>query len=42
LARWNQVRNADITSFQKLAAEQNIRSIYVPDVKSERVQGGEE
>jgi photosystem II stability/assembly factor-like uncharacterized protein len=42
LSRWDQVRNADITSFQKLAAEQNIHSIYVPDVKSERVQGGGE
>ena len=43
LAHWNQVRNADIASFQKLAAEQNIHSIYVPDVRSERVQGsGEE
>jgi photosystem II stability/assembly factor-like uncharacterized protein len=40
LANWDQVRNADITTFQKLAAEQNIHSIYVPDVKSERVQGG--
>jgi photosystem II stability/assembly factor-like uncharacterized protein len=42
LAHWDQVRNADITSFQKLAAEQNIHPIYVPDVKSEKVQGGEE
>jgi photosystem II stability/assembly factor-like uncharacterized protein len=42
LARWEQVRNADIASFQKLAAEQNIHSIYVPDVRSERVQGGGE
>ncbi|MGD0793659.1 MAG: hypothetical protein ABR920_18000 [Terriglobales bacterium] len=43
LARWEQVRNADITTFQKLAAEQNVHSIYVPDVRSERVQGrGEE
>ena len=42
LARWDQVSNADITNFQKLAAEQNIHSIYVPDVKSERVQGGGE
>jgi hypothetical protein len=40
LARWEQVRNADIAAFQKLAAEQNIHSIYVPDVRSERVQGG--
>jgi photosystem II stability/assembly factor-like uncharacterized protein len=42
LAHWDQVRNADITSFQKLAVEQNIHPIYVPDVKSEKVQGGEE
>ncbi len=42
LARWEQVRNADITTFQKLAAEQNVHSIYVPDVRSERVQGGGE
>ena len=43
LANWDQVRNADIASFQKLAAEQNIHSIYVPDARSERVQGrGEE
>jgi photosystem II stability/assembly factor-like uncharacterized protein len=42
LARWEQVRNADITAFQKLAAEQNVHSIYVPDVRSERVVGGGE
>ncbi|MBZ5664562.1 MAG: glycosyl hydrolase [Acidobacteriia bacterium] len=43
LARWDQVRNADIATFQKVAAEQNVHSIYVPDVQSERVQGrGEE
>ncbi len=42
LAGWEQVRNTDITTFQKLAAEQNVHSIYVPDVKSERVQGGGE
>ncbi|MGD0467334.1 MAG: hypothetical protein ABSA54_03065 [Terriglobales bacterium] len=42
LARWEQVRDADIAAFQKLAAEQNIHSIYVPDVRSERVQGGGE
>jgi hypothetical protein len=42
LASWDHVRNADITSFQKLAAEQNVHSIYVPDVKSEKVQGGGE
>jgi len=39
LAHWNEVRNADIASFQKLAAEQNIHSIYVPDARSERVRG---
>jgi photosystem II stability/assembly factor-like uncharacterized protein len=38
LARWDQVRNADITTFQKMAAEQNVQPIYVPDVRSERVQ----
>jgi len=42
LASWEQVRNADLTTFQKLAAEQNVHSIYVPDVRSERVQGGAE
>jgi len=42
MARWDQVRNSDIANFQKLASEQNIRSIYVPDVKSERVQGADE
>jgi hypothetical protein len=42
LVHWDQVRNADISSFQKLAAEQNVQPIYVPDAKSERVQGGEE
>jgi hypothetical protein len=43
LARWEQVRSADITTFQKLVAEQNVQPIYVPDVRSERVQGrGEE
>jgi photosystem II stability/assembly factor-like uncharacterized protein len=42
LAHWDEVRNADITNFQKLAAEQNIHPIYVPDGKSEKVQGGEE
>ena len=39
LAHWNEVRNADIASFQKLAAQQNIHSILVPDVRSERVRG---
>ena len=42
LARWEQVRNADIPNFQKLAAERNVHSIYVPDAKSERAQGGGE
>ena len=42
LARWDQVRNTDIASFQKLAAEQNIHSIYVPDARSEKAQGGGE
>jgi hypothetical protein len=42
LASWDQVRNADITTFQKLAAEQNVHSIYVPDVRSARVAGGGE
>jgi photosystem II stability/assembly factor-like uncharacterized protein len=42
LARWDEVRKADIANFQKLAAEQNIHPIYVPDVRSERVQGGGE
>ena len=40
LAHWEQVRNADIAAFQKLAADQGVRAIHVPDVKSERVQGG--
>jgi hypothetical protein len=42
LAAWEQVRNSDIVTFQKLAAEQNVHSIYVPDVRSERVAGGGE
>ncbi len=42
LAGWDQVRNADIASFQKLAAEQKVHSIFVPDVRSERVRGGGE
>ena len=41
LARWEQVRNVDIAHFQKLAADQNVHSIYVPDVRSERVLGGD-
>ncbi len=43
LARWDQVRDSDVAAMQKLAAEQGIHAIHVPDVKSERVQGsGEE
>jgi hypothetical protein len=42
LARWDQVRNGDIAAFQELAAAQNIHSIYVPDVRSERVRGAEQ
>jgi photosystem II stability/assembly factor-like uncharacterized protein len=42
LASWEHVRKTDIASFQKLAAEQNIHTINVPDAKSERVQGGGE
>jgi hypothetical protein len=42
VSRWEQVRNADISAFQKVAAEQKVFSIYVPDTKSERVQGGGE
>jgi photosystem II stability/assembly factor-like uncharacterized protein len=42
LANWDQVRNSDIPTFQKLAEGRNIHSIYVPDARSERVQGGEE
>ncbi len=42
LARWQQVRNGELAAFQKLAAEQNIPPIYVPDAKSERAVGGGE
>ncbi len=42
LASWEHVRKTDIASFQKLATEESIRPIYVPDVRSERVQGGGE
>jgi hypothetical protein len=42
LAHWNEVRNADIANFQKLAAEQKVPSIFVPDARSARVAGGEE
>ena len=41
LARWEQVQKVDIGNFQKLAAEQNVQSISVPDAKSERVLGGD-
>jgi hypothetical protein len=41
LARWDQVQKVDIGNFQKLAAEQNVHPIYVPDVRSERVIGGD-
>ncbi len=40
LARWEQVRNTDIAAFQKLASDQGVHAVHVPDVKSERVQGG--
>ena len=42
LARWDDVRNVDIGNFQKLAAEQRVPSIFVPDPRSARVAGGEE
>jgi photosystem II stability/assembly factor-like uncharacterized protein len=42
LARWEQVRNAELAAFQKLAADRGVQAIHVPDVKSERVQGGGE
>ena len=41
LAHWEQVQKVDIGNFQKLAAEQNVHPIYVPDVRSERVIGGD-
>ena len=40
LARWDQVRTTDVAALQKVAAESGVQAIYVPDVKSERVQGG--
>jgi len=40
LSRWEQLRNVELAAFQKLAADQGIRAIHVPDVQSERVQGG--
>ena len=42
LAKWQQVRSSDLSAFQKLASEQNIPPIYVPDPKSERALGGGE
>jgi len=42
LAHWNEVREVEIGRFQKLAAEQRVPSIFVPDPRSERVAGGEE
>jgi len=42
LGRWDQVRNTDVAALQKLAAEQGVHAIYVPDAKSERVAGGGE
>jgi photosystem II stability/assembly factor-like uncharacterized protein len=40
LTHWEQVRGVDIAAFQKLAADRGVQAIHVPDVKSERVQGG--
>jgi photosystem II stability/assembly factor-like uncharacterized protein len=44
LSQWQQLQTGDLASFQKLAADQGIRAIQVPDVKSAVVQagGGEE
>ena len=42
LLRWSQVQSADIPAFQKLAAEHNIHSVSIPDIKSERVQGSKD
>jgi hypothetical protein len=39
LARWDQTRNTDLAAFQKLAADQSVHAVQVPDGKSERVQG---
>ena len=41
LAHWEQVEKVDIGNFQKLAAEQNVHPIYVPNIKSEVVMGGD-
>ena len=42
LAHWDDVRNVDIGNFQKLAVEQRVPSIFVPDPRSARVAGEEE
>jgi photosystem II stability/assembly factor-like uncharacterized protein len=42
LAHWDEVREVDIGNFQKLAAEQRVPSIFVPDPRSARVAGAEE
>lgn len=39
LGHWDDVRNKEIAAFQKLAAEQSVHAVQVPDGKSERVQG---
>ena len=39
LANWDKVRTTDVAAVQKLASDSGIQAIYVPDVKSERVQG---
>jgi hypothetical protein len=39
LSHWEQVRTSDLAQFQKLASDQGLHAVYVPDVKSERVQG---
>ena len=40
LSLWNQVRNTEIVAFQKVASEQGVHAVTVPDVKSDRVRGG--
>jgi len=44
LAQWEQLQKSDVAAFQKLAADQGIRAIQVPDARSTRAQGrgGEE
>jgi hypothetical protein len=39
LARWDQVKNTELAGFQKLATGRGVHAVYVPDAKSERVQG---